>query len=217
MKNILLVVLLLLASTQCLADNLQNVLQDIETEWATIYYGTPKSQQGSAYATLLDKTVKLANQYPQDTNTLFWQAVVKASYADRQDPVSALDAIYEVRDLLNKVITINPRTINGSAYVVLGTLYHKAPAWPIAFGDDEKASKSFQAALKISPDGMDSNYYYGEFLLANNQLKEAEIYFKKASVAPVRTRQQYADTQLQNAAKQALNRLKNEHSASTTH
>ncbi|MDP2903389.1 MAG: TRAP transporter TatT component family protein [Methylovulum sp.] len=216
MKNILFVVLLLLSSTHCLADNLQDALQGIETEWASIYYGTPRQLQGSAYATLLDKTVKLSRQYPKDTNALFWQAVVKASYADRQDPVSALAAIYEVRDLLNKIITINPTTMNGSAYVVLGTLYHKAPAWPIAFGDDEKASKSFQAALKISPDGMDSNYYYGEFLLANNPLKDAEIYFKKASVAPVRATQQYADTQLQNAAKRALNTLGLEKSASTT-
>jgi len=207
MKNIFWAVLLLF-SMRCLADDLQNSLNRIETDWATIYYSTPKQQQGPAYAKLLEKTLKLSRQYPQDTGMLFWQAVVKASYADRQDPVSALDAIYEVRDLLTKVITINPNTMNGSAYVVLGVLYHRAPSWPVAFGDDEEAGKLLQTALKINPNGINSNYYYGEFLLSNNQLKEAEIYFERAGTAPVRPEQIYADTQLHKKAKRALENIR---------
>ncbi|MDO9104660.1 MAG: tetratricopeptide repeat protein [Methylovulum sp.] len=214
MKIIFFVALLLL-SLRCAAEDLQAALNRVEAEWATIYYDTPKGQQASAYAKLLDKATELSGQYPKDPAALFLQALVKASYADHQDPVSALEAIYGVRDLLGKVIAINPNTMNGSAYVVLGVLYHKAPPWPIAFGDNEKAGQLLQTALKISPNGIDSNYYYGDFLLANNQLEEAEIYFERASNAPVRPEQRYADSQLQNEAKLALKTTRQRNSSAT--
>lgn len=204
MKKIILVVLLSISS-YCVAESLPDALNNIESEWAKIYYQLPEQQQGQAYARLLDKTIKLCEKYPLDTGAMFWQAVVKASYADHQDPISAINAIHEVRNLLNKAIAINPNTMEGSAYVVLGTLYQMAPAWPIAFGDDEEAEKLFQTALKISPNGIDSNYYYGQFLLSNKQLKEAQSYFEKAVAAPVRPEQVFADTQLQEEAKHALN------------
>ena len=38
------------------------------------------------------------------------------------------------------------------------------PGWPIGFGDDAKARELLQKALAINPDGIDSNYFYGEFL-----------------------------------------------------
>ncbi|MGZ8236158.1 hypothetical protein [Methylobacter tundripaludum] len=202
-------VALLLLSSQCVAETLNESLNRIESEWAAIYYNTPKKQQKSAYLQLLDKTNQVSKQYPHDAEPLFWQAVVKASCADHQDAVSALDAIDEARDLLSKAIAINPKTMNGSAYVVLGTLYYMAPEWPIAFGNDDEAGKLLQTALKINPTGIDSNYYYGEFLLSNDKIKEAESYFKKASEAPVRPEQLFADNQLKEEAKLALKNTQN--------
>ncbi len=203
MKKIMFVALLLL-STQCIAETLNEVLNRIESEWAVIYYNTPKTQQASAYLQLIDKTKQLTEHYPHRAEPLFWQAVTKASYADHQDGVSALTAIHDVRDLLNQAIAINPNAMSGSAYVVLGMLYYKTPPWPIAFGDNEEADKLLKTALKINPNGIDSNYYYGEFLLANDNIKGAEDYFKKAAEAPVRPEQIYADNQLKAEAKQAL-------------
>ena len=203
MKKIIFVVFLLL-SQHGVAESLQVDLNSIESEWASIYYGVPKAKQKAAYEKLLVKTENLAHRYPKDAGAMYWQAVIKASYADHQDAVSALDAIFEVRDLLKEAIKINPKTMNGSAYVVLGTLYYMAPAWPIAFGDDDEADKLLKTALEISPDGIDSNYFYGEFLVNNNKLKEAESYFEKASKAPIRREQVYGDTRLQEEAKAAL-------------
>jgi len=197
-------VALLLLSSQCVAESLKEAVNSIEYEWATTYYSASEQKQKSGYAALLDKTVKLSRQYPDNAEPLFWQAVVKASYADTQDAISALEAIHEVRDLLLKVIAINPRAMNGSAYVVLGTLYYMTPEWPIAFGDDKEADKLLKTALEINPDGIDSNYFYGDYLLSNNKVQEAEAYFEKASSAPVRPEQTYADTQLKQEAKLAL-------------
>ena len=197
-------VVLLLLSTQCFAENLQDSLKNIESEWASIYYSTPKNKQAPAYVRLLDKTTNLVRQYPNAAEPVFWQAVVKASHADHQDPFSALNAIHEARDLLIKAIKINPETMSGSAYVTLGTLYYMAPKWPVAFGDDKEAQKMLETALKINPDGIDTNYFYGEFLLLHNKPKDAAIYFERASAAPARAEQLYADNQLKAEARLAL-------------
>ncbi len=208
MKKLFFVVLLLL-STHCFAEGLKDSLKNIEAEWASIYYSTPKSQQGPAYVQLLDKTVNLVRQYPDAAEPIFWQAVVKATYADQQDAFSALNAIHEARDLLIKAIKINPETMSGSAYVTLVTLYYMVPKWPISFGDDDAAQQMLETALKINPDGIDSNYFYGEFLLLHNKPGDAAIYFERASAAPARSEQLYADNRLKAEARLALKNAQN--------
>jgi tetratricopeptide (TPR) repeat protein len=197
-------VALLILSLPCLADNLADRLNNVESEWASIYYSTPKHKQGTAYLRLLDKTLDLSRRYPGNAEPIFWQAVVKATYADHQDALSALKTIHEARDLLVKAIAINPETMEGSAYVTLGTLYYLAPKWPIAFGDDNEAEKMFQSALKINPDGIDTNYFYGEFLLSIDNPKDAVKYLERAANAPARTEQLYADNQLKEEARLAM-------------
>lgn len=203
MRNLIFVVFLLL-SNRSFAESLESSLKSIETEWSSIYYRSPKSEQGPAFAQLLDKATNLARQYPNMAEPIFWQAVVKVTYAEHQDAFSALNAIHEARDLLVEAIKINPKTMGGSAYVTLGTLYYMVPKWPIAFGDDDTAKQMLETALKINPGGIDANYFYGEFLLLHDRPKDAAVYFERATQAPVRADQLYADNQLKAEAKLAL-------------
>lgn len=200
-------VALLLLSTQCFADNIKES-KNIESEWALIYYGTPKPEQGPAYQQLLDKIIALSEQHPNDAELIFWQAIVKATNADHQNAFTALDAIKEARNLLVKAIQINPEIMNGSAYVTLGTLYYMAPKWPIAFGDDKAAQEMLETALQINPNGIDANYFYGDFLLSRNKPDEAVRYFEKAATIPARNEQLYADNQLKAEATLALKNAK---------
>ena len=197
-------VALLLLSPQSFAESLNDSLQRIESEWASIYYSTPKQKQGQAYCQLLDKTIHLSRQHPNNAEPIIWEAIVKATNADHQDAVSALESIHDARDLLLKAIEINPQAMDGSAYVTLGTLYYMAPKWPIGFGDEETAQKMLQTALKINPNGIESNYFYADFLLSNNNFNEAEKYFKRAIAIPARAEQFYADNQLKEQARIAL-------------
>ena len=197
-------VALLLLSPQSFAESLNDSLQRIESEWASIYYSTSKQKQGPAYSELLDKTIHLSRQHPNNAEPIIWEAIVKATNADHQDAVSALESIHDARDLLLKAIEINPQAMDGSAYVTLGTLYYMAPKWPIGFGDEETAQKLLQTALKINPNGIESNYFYGDFLLSNNNFNEAEKYFKRALAIPARAEQFYADNQLKEQARIAL-------------
>jgi len=201
-------VALLLLSSQSFAENLNDALQSIESEWASIYYNTPKQKRKPEYCRLLERTTNLSRQHPKNAEPIIWEAIVKATNADHQDAVSALKAIHEARDLLLKAIEINPQAMSGSAYVTLGTLYYMAPKWPIGFGDDATAEEMLQTALKINPNGIDSNYFYADFLLTNNRLNEAEEYFKRTIAVPARAEQLYADNQLKEDAKLALKNTK---------
>jgi tetratricopeptide (TPR) repeat protein len=197
-------VALLLLSSQCLAENLKDSLQSIESEWGSIYYNTPQQKRGPEYDRLLNKAANLANQYPKDAEPLILEAIIKSSNAAHQDAVSALEAIHEARDLLLKAIAINPQAMKGAAYVTLGTLYYMTPKWPIGFGDEAAAQEMLQTALKINPDGIDSNYFYGDYLLSGNNFNEAEKYFKRAIAVPARAEQLYADNRLKDEARIAL-------------
>jgi len=208
MKNLVFIVFLL-PSTQGFSKSFKDSIKDNEAEWAFIYYSTPKSRQEPAYAQLLDKTTILARQYPNAAEPLFWQAVLKATYADQQDPFCALGAIHEARDLLIKAIKIAPNTMDGAAYVTLGTLYYMAPKWPVSFGDDDTAKQMLETALKINPDGIDANYFYGEFLLRHNQPNVAALYLERAVSAPARAEQLYADNRLKAEARRALQNSQN--------
>lgn len=208
-------VALLLLTTQCFADNLKVSLQNIEAEWATIYYNAPKSKQSLAYHQLLDKVMTLLEQHPNNIDLIFWQAVIKATNADHQNALTALSSIKEARDLLIKAIQINPETMNGSAYVTLGTLYYMVPKWPIAFGDDRTAQELLEAALQINPNGIDSNYFYGDFLLSRGKVDEAIQYFKRAATSPTRNEQLYSDNQLKAKANLALKNAEERKTSST--
>ena len=62
----------------------------------------------------------------------------------------------------------------------------------------------FENAIKINPEGLESNYFYAEFLQSLNQLNEAEKYYKKAISIPSRSKQIFADEQLRALAQQGL-------------
>jgi len=202
-------VALLIFSLNCWANDLNRTLQTIESEWASIYYENSNSEKESAYDDLLNKANQLAIEFPNTTETLFWQAVILASRAEQQDGFSALNAIHQSKDLLMQAIKLNPQTANGSAYVTLATLYYMVPQWPIAFGDTEKAAQLFKLALEINPEGIDTNYFYGDYLLAINQIGQAQKYFEKAVSAPSRKEQPFADNMLKNEPKLALANTKN--------
>jgi tetratricopeptide (TPR) repeat protein len=202
-----LLLLLILLPTLCFADSLTDTLNSIESEWASIYYGLPRAKQPAAYPVLLDKTEQLITQYPNDARVIYWHALIKVASADYKNPVAALHTIHEVRDLLTKAIAINPQVMNGAAYVVLGTLYDKVPPWPIGFGNDNTAKSMLETALKINPNGIASNYFYGQFLSRHDNIPAAKVYFDKALAAPIRPNQVYADQQMKLKVEHALKKM----------
>lgn len=204
MNRTTLVVFLLLFTGQLMASELNNSIASLERAWAAVYYQPDESQQKQTYPMLLNEAAELVKRYPTAAEPKIWLATIMATNAAFESPFSALSTLEKAKTLLEDAIHLNPRALDGAAYVTLGTLYYMLPGWPVSFGDDDTAEELLKTSLKINPAGIDANYFYADFLLRQDRVAEAEIFFKKASQAPLRREQLYADTQLQNEAKLAL-------------
>lgn len=186
------------------ADSLHLAVQKIESKWAHIHYQLAHDQQASAYQQLLIELESLKLQHPDQAELLIQQAIIIASNAENIDALSALQAINRARELLLHAIKLDPNASEGAAYVTLGSLYYLVPGWPIAYGDNKVAQTMLKKALDINPNTIDANYFYGDFLVTQDQHQEALSYFKRAISIPVRSNQVFADKQLHAQAKQAI-------------
>jgi len=80
-------------------------------------------------------------------------------------------------------------------------------SWPLGFGDDGKARKYLQKSLAINPDGIDANYFFGDFLLDQGEPQRARIYLEKVLAAPGRPGREVADQGRRAEAQARLNNL----------
>jgi tetratricopeptide (TPR) repeat protein len=197
-------VALLLLSTQSIAQSLDESLLRIESEWAKIYYNTPKQKQSFAFEQLIDKVKTISTQHSEKSEPIIWEAIIKATNADNQNGIAAIKSIHQARDLLIKAIKIDPYAMDGSAYLTLGTLYYMTPKWPIGFGDEKIAQQMLKKALLINPYAIENNYYYGDFLLTKNMFNEAKEYFKRTLSIPAREKQSFADNKIKELARESL-------------
>jgi tetratricopeptide (TPR) repeat protein len=204
MNRATVVVFLLLFNAPLWASELNRSIADLESAWASVYYQADESRQKQAYPELLNRAAELVKRYPNAAEPKIWYATLMATNAAFESSLTALSTLEKAKGLLEEAIGINPRALDGAAYVTLGTLYYMLPGWPVSFGDDDVAERMLQASLQINPNGIDANYFYADFLLRQDRAAEAETFFHKAVQAPVRKQQAFADTQLQNEARMAL-------------
>lgn len=204
MKKTTLVAFLIMVCSNAHATNIDTEINQIESQWANIYYSEKSAKQSEHFPALIKKTQELAKKHPTALEPVIWQAIIIATNAAFELPFTALDSIEKAKKLLEQSIKKNPRALDGAALVTLGTLYYMTPGWPISFGDQEKAESLLKQAIEINPTSIDSNYFYADYLLSKNDINGAQFYFQRALKSPVRPHQKYADTKLKNEALIAL-------------
>ncbi|MDO8939941.1 MAG: TRAP transporter TatT component family protein [Methylicorpusculum sp.] len=195
MKIVIFVAFALL-SNAAQSNSLSAQIDFLEGEWAKIYYSPASSNKAARYNNLLHKARTLKQENKNASELLFWEAVLISSAAEHSDPLNALNSIEKARKLLLKAIEIDPKTMQGSAYVTLGSLYYQAPGWPISFGDKNKAELFLKKALEINSNSIDANYFYADYLISENKPIKAIEYLKKTIHLPIRQNQSFADNQL---------------------
>ncbi len=72
-------------------------------------------------------------------------------------------------------------------------MFYQVPGWPIGFGNDDKAEVLLEKALVINPDGIDSNYFFADYLVSEKRYEEAGEYFNRALKAAPRPGREIAD------------------------
>jgi tetratricopeptide (TPR) repeat protein len=183
---------LLFASMASLADINEEIVK-IQHQWAKANYATAENEQEKAFEKLVAEARKLAEHNPGRAEPKVWLAIVLSTDAGVTGGFGALGKVKEARRQLEAAEKIAPDVLDGSIYTSLGSLYYQVPGWPIGFGDDGKAALYLKKALAMNPDGIDPNYFYGDFMLEEDNYAEAVKYLEKAAAAPARPGRPLAD------------------------
>jgi len=168
-------------------------LAEIQHAWAVANYQTAADDQELAFEKLVAEARKLAEAHPDSAEPKIWLAIVLSTDAGITGGLGALGKVKEARKQLEAAAKINPDALDGSIYTSLGSLYYQVPGWPIGFGDDEQAEQYLKQALALNPDGIDPNYFYGDFMLEEGNYQQAVSYLEKAAAAAPRSGRELAD------------------------
>lgn len=175
--------------------------------WEQIKYGTPAARQEAEFARLLADSEQMAARNPGNADVLIWYAIVESTYAGAKGGLGALKYVKNARKSLERALALDPNALNGSAYTSLGSLYYQVPGWPIGFGDKTKAEELLKKGLAVNPDGIDPNYFYGDYLLRQGDYAGAERYLRKALQAPARPGRKLADEGRRGEIRELLNKI----------
>jgi tetratricopeptide (TPR) repeat protein len=173
--------------------NTENELNSVQHNWAVANYQLADNEQEKAFESLISQIDELTAGQPDSPQFWIWSGIIKSSYAGTKGGLGALSLVKDARKDLEKAIDLDDQALSGSAYTSLGTLYHQVPGWPIGFGSDKKARKLLTRALSINPQGIDPNYFYGEYLYDEGEYDEALKYLRTAQGAAPRPNRQIAD------------------------
>ena len=175
------------------AQDMRAELAPIQQRWAQIQYQLPEDDKEKAFEALAKEAETFVADYPGRAEPLIWQGIVLSTYAGAKGGLGALGLVKEARASLEAALKIAPEALDGSAYTSLGSLYYQVPGWPLGFGDDERARKYLQKSLAINPEGIDANYFFGDFLAEQDEPQRARVYLEKVLAAPPRPGREVAD------------------------
>ncbi len=137
----------------------------LKKTWEQLKYKTPLNEQEKGFELLLAQSEKVLAKYPGKAEPLVWQGIIEGTFAGVRNGIRGQ----------------------------LGSLYYQVPPWPIAYGDNDKAKDMLVKGLEINPDGIDANYFYGEFLFKAGELNKATEFLKKGLLADPREGREIAD------------------------
>ena len=181
------------ASAFATAGELSSQVSAVRDRWAEVNYNTPKNKREAAFDALARQAAAARGAQPRDANALIWEGIVLSSFAGERGGLGALGLAKQARADFEQAIKLDATALDGSAYTSLGVLYYSVPGWPVGFGDDKKARELLRKGLQANPDGIDPNYFYGDFLQQQGDMKGAAAALEKALAAPARPGRELAD------------------------
>lgn len=204
MLGITAIILSILQSSMGYAESPQEAVKYLQQQWAINNYQLKGKAQKEAFVALIDQADEWVAENPRSAELYIWRGIIKSTYAGVKGGLDALGYAKAAKADLEEALELDADALQGSAYTSLGTLYFNVPGWPIGFGDDKKAEKLLKRALIINPDGIDSNYFYGDYLRKEGRYDEAKMYMEKALQASPREGRPLADQGRKEEIRQAL-------------
>jgi tetratricopeptide (TPR) repeat protein len=209
-KTTLLTTFFLALSGLTYASTPDEVIRPIQEQWAEIKYKQPEKQQAESFGKLAAQARQAVEANPGVAEVLIWEGIVLSSEAGAKGGLGALGLAKEAKERLDTALKLNDKALAGSAYTSLATLYAKVPGWPLGFGDKERAEEFFKKSLAINPNGIDPNFFYGEYLADRDRVAEARTFLETALKAPPRPGRELADSGRRKEIQALLTKLNKE-------
>lgn len=165
----------------------------LQSAWELIKYRKPAAEQAKAYQALAENAAAVRSKYANRAEPEIWYGIIVASHAGAKGGLGALSLAKDARNALEHALRIDPKALSGSAYTSLGSLYYQVPGWPLGFGDDAKARELLDKALAANPEGIDPNYFLGDYLYRQRDFDGARKALERALKAPARPDRPLAD------------------------
>jgi len=196
-----------LAASSLARAGVDDEVRTLQREWETIKYRKAEAGQEKAYQALMQTAARVRDQYADRAEPEIWYGIIVASYAGAKGGFGALSLVKDARSALEHALQLDPKALSGSAYTSLGSLYYQVPRWPIGFGDDEKARKLLDKAMALNPNGIDPNYFLGDYLYRQRDFDGARVALERALRAPARPERPLADEGRRKEIRELLARL----------
>jgi tetratricopeptide (TPR) repeat protein len=193
MRNAVLLAGCLLAVAPLAHADVQEDVLRLQREWEEVKYRRPQAEQEKAYQALAAQANAVRAKYASRAEPQIWYGIIVASQAGAKGGLGALSLAKEAKKALEHALEVDPKALSGSAYTSLGSLYYQVPGWPIGFGDDAKARELLDKALAANPDGIDQNFFLGDFLYRQRDYEGARKALERALKAAPRPDRPLAD------------------------
>lgn len=157
----------------------------LRAEWERItYLVKDSSEQLKEINALCKEADAVVARYPGHAEPLLWDGIITSETAGMASVFRQLGLAKEARALFEHALAIDPQGVNGSVQMSLGVLYYRVPGFPVGFGDDAVARRDLETGLAMDPDGLDANYFYGDFLIEQGEYAKAKTVLTHALAAP---------------------------------
>jgi len=156
----------------------------LDNEWAHIAYQvTDKTEQLREIDALAKEAATVVGRYPGRAEPVLWQGIITSEEAGMASVFDQLGLASDARTMFERAEAIDPNALNGAVLMSLGVIYYRVPGFPLGFGNDRKARGFLEAALAMDPDGLDANYFYGDFLVEQGEYAKAKTVLDHALAA----------------------------------
>lgn len=170
-------------------------IAELQAGWAHVKYEVKgEDAQLAGMESLASQAGGVTAAYPGQAEPLVWEAIILSSEAGIKGGIGALSLVKEAKAKLETAEQIDPTALDGSVNTSLGSLYYQVPGFPLGFGSDRKAKAYLEKALAQNPDGIDPNYFYGDFLFRQGEYAKARDVLNHALAAAPRPGREVADT-----------------------